>query len=174
MQTRRLLIMAPLAGLVGTAVVAAVIASGQRTLAQAVDAPHSPDARPGVTAELLRVDAALAAAERCAGPIECDVAHVAARVDAAAEGIARWPSDSRYVRSRARLHDELVARHAAWTRLRFARADGRVTRDEQTGIDEEQAEATRAARARIRAQHDAGLLDDARADRELARLDEPG
>jgi hypothetical protein len=170
MQTRRFLITAPITALLGTALVAGVIATGQRTLARAVDAPRSADARPGVTAELARFDAALDAATACVGPVECDATHAAARVEAAMDGIARWPSDSRYVHARSRLHDELEARHDLLRQLVLARADGRVTRAEREHVDELRADTADAANATIRAQHDAGLLDDAAVERALTEL----
>ncbi len=170
MQFRRLVIVAPLAALAGTALIAAVIASGQRSIEQAAGGSTKRFEQPDLVRELARVDAARHATIACVGAIECDALNAADRVRAAATSIERWPSDNRFVASRAALRAELDARTALLLETAAARADGTIDGSERRALEQRRAEADRAMSATLEAEHDAGLITDEQVAHELSAL----
>lgn len=170
MQHRRRLILAPIAAFVATAVVAAVIDTGQRTRAEAIQVAATSAVDRQAAAELRRVDELRRSERSCVGAADCAPARAGARVREAVVAIGAWPSEPRFSALRLRLARELTARSYLLDQLAMIEVDGRTSPAERARTDQLREHWIRESHAVLDAELAAGLIDRAEHVRSKVRL----
>lgn len=155
----RRLIAAPVVAFVATALVAAVIDTGQRTRGEPVVGPAHAAVDPAIDAENARIDAVMRSEVRCVGRVDCDASRSSARVRAAASEIERWPVDARFQGARQALAAQLLARSLVLQQQSMAAIDGRTSPAEATRLESLVESWRSARRSTADAQLRAGLID---------------